>query len=115
MGFEKEGAQPAGYEELASKTRVAFADVDASPTKAYMILHRDEPKVRPLFKRAFGKRPARELFDLRSDPWQMHNVAGEEAYAEIAEQMENRLMAELKATGDPRALGHGEVFDVIEE
>ena len=105
------GAEPYTYEQLATDTRVAFADVDAGPSKAYMVLHRDDPEVKPLFERAFGKRPAQELYDLRSDPWQMRNVADDPQYATARKRLDGQLTAELKATGDPRITGQGAVFE----
>ncbi len=99
------------YKELATNTRVGWADCDASPSKAWMLLHRDEAATAGLAKSAFDKRPARELYDLRKDPYEMTNLAEDPAYAKVAEELESRLMSELKATGDPRATGHGDEFD----
>ena len=45
-----------------------YGDVDAAPTKSYMLKYRNEPEVGRLFELAFGKRPAEELYDLRKDP-----------------------------------------------
>jgi len=88
-----------------------YGDIDDSPTKTYMMEHRDEPEVRPLFELAFAKRPAEELYDLRKDPHQLRNVAADAAYADTKKKLEAALMAELKATGDPRAVGGGDAFD----
>lgn len=112
-GYETPGAQPYTYEQLAANTHLAFSDADAGPTKAWMLTHRDEPTVRPLCELAFGKRPARELYDLRKDPYQMKNVAADPAYAEVAAKLDVQLMAELKASGDPRVIGGGEAFDAF--
>jgi N-sulfoglucosamine sulfohydrolase len=89
----------------------SYGDIDDSPTKTYLIEHRDEPDVKPLFDRAVAKRPAEELYDLHKDPYQLNNVAADPGYAKATEELASRLMAELKATGDPRALGTGDVFD----
>jgi uncharacterized sulfatase len=109
---------PANYAEptdiVVSKpkgTHYGYSDTDASPTKSYMIKHRDDPKVRKLFELAFGKRPAEELYDLKKDPAQMNNVAGRPEYAEVRKKLTAELMAELKATQDPRVLGKGDIFD----
>ena len=110
-GCEVPGAQPYSYQQLAANTFVAFADVDASPTKAWLVLHRDEPAVRPLYQRAMGKRPERELYDVRKDPYEMHNLAGDPAYAEVVKRLDAQLMAELEASGDPRVLGRGDSFE----
>ncbi len=73
------------------------------PTKTYMIEHRDDPGVKRLFDLAVAKRPAEELYDLRKDPDQLNNVADDPSYAKVKEELAARLMAELKATNDPRA------------
>jgi N-sulfoglucosamine sulfohydrolase len=88
-----------------------YGDIDGSPTKTYLIDHRDDPSVKKLFELAVAKRPAEELFDLGKDPYQLHNVAGDPAYARVKEELAARLTAELRATGDPRVLGTGDVFD----
>jgi len=76
-----------------------------------MIEHRDDPKVRRLFELAFGKRPAEELYDLRKDPAQLDNVAEKAEYAGTKKKLAAALVAELKATKDPRVLGKGDMFD----
>ena len=96
-----------GAAELAKNTRIGFADVDAGPSKAWVLTHRDDAS----FERAFGKRSERELYDLSKDPSEMKNVAGDPARAEIVRDLDTRLMAELKATRDPRATGTGEELD----
>ena len=88
-----------------------YGDIDGSPSKTYMMEHRDEPGVKRLFELAFGKRPAEELYDLRKDPDQLNNVADRSEYAKSKEKLAAALMAELKATKDPRALGKGDIFD----
>jgi uncharacterized sulfatase len=110
-GYDEPGAQLQTYETLAKNTFAAFADVDASPSKAWMLLHRDEPAVKPLYERAFGKSPGRELYDLKKDPYQLHNVAEEPAYADVVRRLDAQLLAELTATGDPRVTGRGDLLD----
>ncbi|MHC4324746.1 MAG: heparan N-sulfatase, partial [Planctomycetota bacterium] len=92
-------------------TFFGYADVDAAPTKSYMLKHRDDPKVRRLFDLAFGKRPAEELYDLAKDLDQLENVAGKGEYAQVKKNLAAALMAELKATKDPRVSGNGDAFD----
>jgi hypothetical protein len=92
-------------------TMYGYADCDASPTKSYMLKYRDDPKVSGLFALAFGKRPAEELYDLRKDPDQLNNVAGQSEYTKIKSKLAVALMSELKATKDPHVLGEGDLFD----
>ncbi len=89
----------------------AHGDCDGSPTKTFVIEHRDDPKYRQFYQLAFAQRPGEELYDLRKDPDQLNNVAGLSEYAEIQEQLSKRLIDELRATEDPRVIGGGEAFD----
>ena len=93
---------PPPYEELCEDTWVAYADMDGSPSKAWMVHHRAEPEVRALFAMGFGKFPAEELYDLERDPHYLDNVAADPAYAAAREQLSSRLMAVLRERRDPR-------------
>lgn len=88
-----------------------FGDIDGSPTKYFMLKHRDQPAVRPLFELAFAQRPAEELYDLRTDPDQLHNVATDSRHTAAKARLAEALMSELKATKDPRVLSRGGSFD----
>lgn len=105
-----EGAMPA-YETLREDTFAAFADMDASPTKAWIVTHHEDPGMDAFMDYAVGRRPAEELYDLRQDPHQMRNVAGESGYESVRADLANRLMSVLKSTGDPRVTGDGATFE----
>lgn len=92
-------------------TFYGYGDIDAAPTKSYMLKYRDDPKVKKLFELGFGKRPAEELYDLQKDPDQLNNVADQAEYARVKSELAAALMAELKATKDLRVLGKGDAFD----
>jgi len=92
---------PPGFDALARNTRAGYADVDAGLAKAWLVTHPDDAA----FPQAFAKRPDRELYDLRKDPYELHNLAADPAHAATAEALDARLMAELKATADPRLAG----------
>ena len=68
-------------DELESDTYAAFADMDASPTKAWLVAHRNDAEWKRLYDVAFAQRPAEELYDLRNDPHQVKNVAADAKYA----------------------------------
>lgn len=105
-----EGPMPS-YEALENNTFAAFADMDASPTKAWIATRCKTPDMRRYFEYAFGRRPAEELYDLRSDPHHMHNVAAEKAYEAVRRRLAKRLIDTLRRTGDPRVTGDGSTFD----
>ncbi len=96
---------------LTTETYAAFADMDASPTKAWLIQHRAEPQWKPLYEHAFGKRAEEEFYDLRKDPNQMNNVATDPAYAAEKEKHAARLLKTLTAAGDPRVVGNPVPFE----
>ncbi len=95
-------AGSASFERLAENTYAAFPDIDASPAKAWIVTHRDDPAVKPLYELGFGKRPAEELYDLRADPDQVRNVAAEPEYAAVKAELSRRLAEVMQQTGDPR-------------
>ncbi len=98
-------------EDLESETYAAFPDMDASPTKAWLILHRNDSEWRRFYDIAFGKRPGEELYDLRKDPDQMKNVAADPAYAKERARLAAQLMKILTDAGDPRVIGDGKTFE----
>jgi N-sulfoglucosamine sulfohydrolase len=94
-------------EQIESGSFAGFADIDGGPTKAELIERKVEfPKQ---FEGATGKRPAVELYDLGRDPWALNNLAASQPA--LAKQMDARLTAELRTTGDPRVIDGGGVFD----
>lgn len=99
------GRWPAGDPDFAHFTQGVYGDIDRCATKSHMYEHRNDPALRPLFELSFGRRPAEELYDLRQDPDQMRNVAGQSAYAVVQRRLADDLMRRLRETGDPRALG----------
>jgi N-sulfoglucosamine sulfohydrolase len=88
--------------ELENETYVAFADMDASPTKAWLIAHRNDKEWNWHYDFAFGKRPAEELYDLRTDPEQVKNVAADKNYEATRKQLAEQLTKILTDAGDPR-------------
>ena len=83
-----------------------FGEVDPSPTKDLVRAGRDDPAIERFYDLAFSKRPAEELYDLSKDLGQVRNLATLEAYDEIKRSLAARLDRHLRATSDPRALGH---------
>lgn len=92
-------------DELENNTHITLADEDAGPTKAWMVQHRDDYSWKKFYEGAYGKRPQYELYDLRTDPDQIDNIAGKPEVAETEAALQERLMAELVRTTDPRVTG----------
>jgi uncharacterized sulfatase len=83
----------------------------STPTRAYLLRHRDDPNVKPYFEHALGHRPAEQLFAVREDPANMTNLAGDPDYRAVQDSLRALLGAELMATDDPRVTGRGDVFE----
>lgn len=84
---------------------IPYGEIDNSPTKTFMIEHRNEHGVARLAELAFGMRPAEELYDLRADPHQLVNIAGATDSAGVQSSLRKRLFDHLKETKDPRITG----------
>jgi N-sulfoglucosamine sulfohydrolase len=50
---------------------------------------------------AYLRRPAFELYDLDADPDEVHNLAGDPKFADVLAQLQAKLAAFQKRTGDP--------------
>ncbi len=101
---------PAGHPDGSYHGKV-YMDVDASPTKDYLLEHKDDPDMSIYWQLSFGKRPADELYDLRLDPDQLHNVAERAAYADTLMRLREKLFEELERYEDPRIVGGADSFD----
>ncbi|MDO8545207.1 MAG: sulfatase [Opitutaceae bacterium] len=96
-----ESTAPA-FDALHTDTQVTLRDVDGSLTKAWLVTHRNQPDIKSAFEVLFGRRAAEELYDLRKDPHQLDNVAGEPAYAAARRELGDRLLRVMRDTQDPR-------------
>lgn len=103
-GAVTETSEPA-QDKLEHDTFVAFADMDGSPTKAWLVQHRHEAQGKWYYDLAFGKRQSEELYDLKKDPDMVNNVANSAKYAKVKARMSADLMKKLKEAHDPRVSG----------
>ncbi|MBI5694058.1 MAG: sulfatase [Verrucomicrobia bacterium] len=95
----------------ACNPETGYLNVDASPTKTFILDARRRNPADPHWALCFGKRPAVELYDLRTDADCVKNLAADPALAARRSALQAELYAKLKAQGDPRMFGQGEVFD----
>ncbi|WP_182866019.1 sulfatase family protein [Rhodopirellula sp. JC639] len=107
-GFGRSDGPMPSLEKLRENTFSAFGDLDASPTKAWVVLHRDEDP--QSFDYAVGRRPRFELYDIQADPHCMQNLASDVKHDAVRQALHTRLMTELERTGDPR-VGDDVVFE----
>ncbi len=79
-----------------------YYDIDNGPTHQLMLARQNDPAVAPLFQAAYGKHPAEELFDIRTDPACLKNLAREPRLRGLLAELRRTLTAQLKAQDDPR-------------
>lgn len=90
----------------------AFTDIDAAPSKSFLIENMNDPAVKPFFHLAHDKRPEFELFDVKADPFCLNNLAENPDFSTLKNDMMDVLRNELKKSGDPRVVGPDpELFD----
>ncbi|WP_319591057.1 sulfatase [uncultured Draconibacterium sp.] len=103
FGIDENGKHHSGW---------AFTDIDAAPTKSYLVENHSDPEIQPYFNLSVAKRPEVEFFDIKNDPYCLNNLAGNPDYSAIEKEMKDALMSELMKSGDPRVVGPDkEIFD----
>lgn len=88
-----------------------FGDVDDGPTKDLMISDSFREENPILFQLNFGKRPLEELYDLKSDPYQLINQANNPRYKKKKKLLEKKLTNWMIETDDPRVDPSYDGFD----
>ncbi len=106
----EDGKTPAAN-GLENETRLTHPDEDAGPTKAWLVKVRNSPEWQAHYQWVYGKRPKYELYDLKADPHETKNLADDPGYAATKADLEKRLLAELRRTGDPRLVDDGKFFE----
>lgn len=102
---------PTGGPDFISSNKTPHGDVDACPTKSFLIDNQaDFPSYYDL---NFGKRPEEELYDVKNDPGQINNLAYKAKYADIKANLSKKLISYLKETNDPRVEGKDPWQDYI--
>ena len=102
---------PAGDPRGVEGDSFGYYDIDASPSKTFVIEKGSTQEYRQFFDLAVAKRPAEELYVLKDDPYAVVNVADRPERLAALKQMRSDLEQYLKKTGDPRILGTGDIFE----
>ncbi len=88
-----------------------YGYVDGCPTKTALFELRE---VYPTeFQLCLEKRPMYELYDVRTDPDQVDNLAYKPKYKGIVNELETRMELELVEMGDPRLTGDPGAFERV--
>ena len=79
-----------------------FGDVDNSISKFLIMDRKGKGEEHDLFNLAFAKRPAEELYVLKDDPYNLHNLAGNPEYQETLSVFRSDVVEWMKKTDDLR-------------
>ncbi len=96
---------PAGDPDFHSSNKTTYGDVDAGPTKTFMLQPDNRRRYAREYALAFGKRPAEELYALANDPDQVVNLARDERFEAVRRELASVLTEYLTDSGDPRVRG----------
>jgi len=80
-----------------------YGDVDNTNHKIFLMEHRESPEFKRFFDLGFGKRPEEELYDLKTDPDQIRNIAADADRTEVVKALRDRVQDWMHRTGDPRS------------
>lgn len=94
----------------AGNPETGYLNCDGSPTKTDILDLRRAGSYKH-WDLCFGKRPAEEMFNVSVDPDCVNNLATTLADADLKAALKKQMITELKAQGDPRMFGKGDVFD----
>ena len=88
-----------------------YHDIDACPSLSFLVSNRDHAEYARFLQLAVAKRPAEELFDITKDPDCLQNLAVRPEFNDIRDKLKQRLMTELKNTGDARVSDSGNIWE----
>lgn len=88
-----------------------YGDVDTTLVKDVLLKHQDDPAYARYVGWILARRPAEELYDLRTDPDQLRNVSGDAAHAATLARLRARVDGWMRETGDPRTNPADDSFD----
>ncbi len=96
---------------VLSAPHSAYFDIDDSMIKRELIAKRDDFYIGPFFHLAIDKRPEWQLFNVTEDPDCLIDLANDPDHARVYAKYKEQLTESLTATGDPRILGYGHVWE----
>jgi len=98
----------------AGNPETGYLNSDGGPTKTNCLQSRKKPSMKKYWEMSFAKRRQEELYDIKSDPECITNLAEKPEYISKKKKLKTQLFAELKQQKDPRMFGKGDIFDKYE-
>lgn len=96
-------------DELENETYAAFPDMDASPTKAWLVAKANDAQWKNTTTTPSASTPERNS-TISQRPDQVRNIADDPAYTSQKQELADRLMKTLAAAGDPHVVPPGDTF-----
>lgn len=88
-----------------------YLNCDGSPTKTYILDTRRKKGITEFWQLNFGKRVEEELYNIIDDPFCMNNLATNNEFSGVKNQLSDLMTQKLKEQNDPRIMGNGDIFD----
>lgn len=82
-----------------------------NPTKDFVLRDPTAPRMAYFYDLIYAKRPAEELYDLKTDGDCIHNLATDSRFATVRQELAAKLDRLLLEQKDPRVLGEGDIFE----
>lgn len=95
----------------AANPETGYMDTDGSPTKTVIVNAGRRNRKDFYWQLSFGKRPTEELYNLKTDPYCVQNLAGKKDLQLFQNSLREQMEKELKQQKDPRILSKGYLFD----
>lgn len=95
----------------AGNPETGYLNTDGSPTKTVILNDRRSKGKSEYWQLNFGRRIEEELYNIKDDPFCLNNLALNQSYSEIMDQLKLEMATKLEAQMDPRMAGNGDIFD----
>ncbi len=88
-----------------------YLNTDGSPTKTEILNSRRMGVDKRLWKLNFGKRPTEEFYNIKTDPFCMHNLANDMSVSTLKMQLQTEMTNKLVQQNDLRMQGFGHLYE----
>jgi arylsulfatase A-like enzyme len=95
----------------AGNPETGYLNTDGSPTKTVILNDRRNKGESEYWQLNFGRRIEEELYNIKEDPFCLNNLALDQSYSEIMDQLKLDMASKLEDQLDPRMAGNGDIFD----
>jgi arylsulfatase A-like enzyme len=98
----------------AGNPETGYMNCDGSPTKSWILNDRRTNGTSNYWDLNFGKNQEEELYKVSEDRECLNNLANDPQYTSVKTALAEKMTAELKAEGDLRMMGQGDIFETYQ-